>query len=384
MATYFVSTDREAEKAKSIEARIRGVIPDLVTLAGMDDLVHAIAHRSRLKSTVLVLASAKDAASFAKLIELAGRHRDRGFFIVISDDIPAADYKRLVRTGSADWVSAAAVPQEILDLMAKQTGPARAGGAEPIVVCLVPSAGGVGNATLAVEIASQLNAGKRAKELGLCIADLDFQSSHVCDHLDIEPRLQIQEIANSPERLDEQLFEIFISRHASGLHVFAAPRSRMDACEVSVEALDTLFEMISARYDLVFIDLPVAWFKWTPHVIAASDAIVVTGTNTIPGLRRMSETVLAVRDIRRAASQFAVVVNRSERGLLGGFERRHHVEKILGREKVFFIGEDPKLVEAANAGAPLALSDPGCRASKEIATLAAFCEGVKSTRAAAS
>jgi pilus assembly protein CpaE len=386
MATYFVSTDREADKARSIEGRIRGVIPEVITLKGMDDLVHAISQRSRPRSTVLVFASPKDTAAFAKLVELAARYRDRAFFILISDDIPAADYKRLVRTGSADWVSAGAVPQEVLDLIAKQAGAAdaRTGGAEPIVVCLVPSAGGVGNATLAVEVASQLKAGKRAKGLGLCVVDLDFQSSHVCDHLDIEPRLQIQEIANSPERLDEQLFEIFVSRHSSGLHVFAAPRSRFDVCEVSVETLDTLFEMISTRYDIVLIDLPLAWFKWTPHVIAASDAVIVTGANTIPGLRRMAETVVTVRDIRRAASQFAVVVNRCERGLLGGFERRHHAEKILGREKVFFIGEDPKLVEAANAGTPLALSDPGCRASKEMAALAAFCEGVKSTRAAAS
>src|SRR5262249_7888351 len=147
---------------------------------------------------------------------------DRGFFILISEDIAASDYKRLVRTGGADWVSAAAVPQEVLDIMSRQRSgidarPASRG--EPVVVCFAPSAGGVGNTTLTVEVASYLKSSKPTKHREICIVDLDFQSSHVCDHLDIEPRLQIQEISSSPERLDEQLFDIFVSRHASGLHV---------------------------------------------------------------------------------------------------------------------------------------------------------------------
>ena len=36
----------------------------------------------------------------------------------------------------------------------------------------------------------------------VCLIDLDFQSSNVCDYLDIEPRLQIREISADPDRLD--------------------------------------------------------------------------------------------------------------------------------------------------------------------------------------
>jgi len=381
MATYFLSPDVDAEKVKIIERKLRSVIPDLVRSDGMDDCVRALTGKSREKSTVLIVASPKDGVFFAQLLEQAGRHRDRAFFILISDDIPASDYKRLVRTGAADWVSATAVPQEILDIMARQRGEGRTGNrVEPVVVCFTPCAGGVGNTTLAVEVAAHLRTHKVARNRSICIVDLDFQSSHVCDHLDIEPRLQIQEIANSPERLDEQLFDIFISRHASGLHVFAAPRSRFDICDVSVEVLDSLFDLISSRYDLVLIDMPVSWFKWTFHVVAASDAVIVTGINTIPGLRQMAETVTAVRETRRVSAQFAVVINRCERRLLGGVERRHHVEKVLGREKMFFVGEDPMIVQAINSGTPLGLSDPSRKTSKEVAEVAAFCADVKSTR----
>lgn len=94
----------------------------------------------------------------------------------------------------------------------------------------------------------------------------------------------------------------------------------------------------------------------------------------------MAETVTAVRETRRAGAQYAVVVNRCARTLLGAVERRHHVEKVLGRDGVFFVGEDPMLVQAANAGTPLTLSDPGRKTCKEIAALAAFCADLQSTR----
>jgi pilus assembly protein CpaE len=384
MATYFLSQDFGSESAKAIERKLRSVIPDIVKLGGMDDIIATIFAKAREKCTILVVGSPKD-GTFARWIDLAEHHRDRAYFILISDDIPASEYKRLVRTGGGDWVSASAVPHEVVDIITRQRTGAQQSPArhtDPVVVCFAPSAGGVGNTTLATEIATHLKSNKSTRDRRICIVDLDFQSSHVCDLLDIEPRLQIQEISNSPERLDEQLFDIFISRHASGLHVFAAPRSKFDFCEVSTEALDSLFQMISSRYDLVFIDIPVSWFKWTFHVISASDAVIVTGTNTIPRLRQMAETVVAVRDLRRVSAQFAMAVNRCERRMVGGVGRRHYVEKILGRENVFFIGEDPMIVQAANAGTPMVLSDAGRRTSKEIASLASFCARVKSTRSA--
>jgi pilus assembly protein CpaE len=388
MATYFLSLDADVDRVRIIEQKVRSVVPDLVRLKRMDDVAQATSEGSRGRSYVLVAGSPNNSSFFGKFLDLATRYRDRIYFILISDDIPANDYKRLVRTGGADWVSAAAVPQEVLDIMSRSrvgsdARVVRVGerSSAPVAVCFLPSAGGVGNATIVTEIAVQLKSGKPTKDRTIGIVDLDFQSSHVCDHLDIEPRLQIQEISNNPERLDDQLFEIFISRHDSGVDVFAAPRTKFDPCEVRVEALDGFFEMIMRRYDLVLIDMPASWFKWSFQVVSASDAVVVTGTNTIPGLRRMAETVTAVRDLRRASTQPAIAVNRCERGVFGGLGRRHQVEKVLGRDNVFFIGEDRMLARAADAGTPLATSDPRSKSSKDIGALAAYCAALKSTRA---
>jgi len=384
MPVYFLSANFDIEKIAAIERQVRSAIPDLIKIRSLEEVAQSVAGESNQQNYVLLVASTKESGHFGKIIEAASRDRGHMFLILISDDISASDYKRLVRTGGADWVSASAIPQEILDIMSRQRAGSQAMPARrvrPVVVSFVPSAGGVGNTTLALEMSAHLGTSKAAANRRICIVDLDFQSSHVCDYLDIEPRLQIQEISSNPERLDDQLFDIFVSRHSSGLHVFAAPRTSFNFCDLNVAALDKLFDMISTRYDLIVIDLPVPWFGWTSQVIAGSDGVVVTGINTIPGLRQIAETVAAVRDACSASGQVAVAVNRCEHRLVGGIVRRQHVEKVLGREKIFYVRNDPMMVQSVNTGTPMALTNAARKASREIASLGEFCAGLKSSQA---
>ncbi len=152
------------------------------------------------------------------------------FFIFVSREISASDYKRLVRTGGADWVSMQGAPQEIQDIISRTSRTELRPGDQqvrPAIVAFVPSSGGVGNATLAIETAMQIKLDKQARSRRVCLLDLDLQASHLCDYLDIEPRLQIQEIIENPDRLDAQLFDLFVSHHAaSGVDVLATPRNR--------------------------------------------------------------------------------------------------------------------------------------------------------------
>jgi Flp pilus assembly CpaE family ATPase len=129
--------------------------------------------------------------------------------------------------------------------------------------------------------------------------------------------------------------------------------------------------------------LPVTWFPWTGDIIANSNAVVVTGINTIPCLRQLSQTLAAVREARPPASadSTCVVINRCDRTLLGGVERRQHVESVLGEEQIFYVSNDPTaVVESTNTGTPLALSGNSRRISKEISAIAAFCVDVKPAR----
>jgi pilus assembly protein CpaE len=384
MAIYILSAGSDATRAGIVERSIRRAIPDLAPVGSIQDLVERVAPGSNDPTYLLIVAPTRAQSDLARLTEAAATHHGRVFFILISDEISASDYKALVRTGAADWVSIAADPQEILDIIARhraRLGTERADGVRPVAVSFMPSAGGVGNTTLVVETAIRLKTSKANRHRNICIVDLDFQGSHVCDYLDIEPRLKIQEISDHPERLDAQLFEIFISRHPSGVHVFAAPRSKFEFRESHISALDGLFNLASKAYDLILIDLPTTWFSWTSQIVSASDGVVVTAMNSIPGLRQTAETLAAIRAARPAASTVAIAVNRCQRRLMGGVVNRHHVESVLENERIFYVGNEPTMMESVNTGTPLGLSKATGAFGKEIAAIAEFCATLKSSRA---
>ena len=94
--------------------------------------------------------------------------------------------------------------------------------------------------------------------------------------------------------------------------------------------------MIARRYEWILIDLPTVWFRSTREIIANSIGVIVTAINTIPCLRQISETLLAIRSSRPESGPVAVAINRCEHGLLGGLARRNSCKTGLFRTRQFF------------------------------------------------
>jgi|SRR5271166_3269983 len=379
MTVYLLEAGADAQKLAEVEQKLKPELPDLTRLGSIED----IEKRSALgagRSFVLLVAPPIDDDHFAELLSVVARHRGKVFFIVIGGEITASHYKRLIQSGNADWVADSGAPREVLEIIARHGNRAPTEAAEarrPLVVSFVPSAGGVGNATLSIETAIQLNKRKGAKDGKACLIDLDFQTSHVCDYLDLEPHLMVEEITRAPERLDTQLLDIFASHHSSGLDVIAAPRSKFQARDLSVEALSALFDLIAQRYEYILIDLPVVRRPWTTPVLSASQAILIVGLNTIPGMRQISETLAAIRGEAGIAGQVRVVINRCQFGLLGGVARGDHVRRALGEESPLFVREAKIALDCVNAGTPMTLANPSDRAVKDVASIAGFCAALK-------
>jgi pilus assembly protein CpaE len=387
MPVYLLQGDGKSGPQSAIFDRLRPIFPDLVAKAPLDAILKAAASGERGDpAIVLVVVPSGDRDYFERLVELARQYSRGLFFILIGDEISASDYKRLVRSGGADWASINADPSEVAEIVARvklqadsTSTAARPAGSRPVTISFVPSAGGVGNATLVIETAASVRSNKANQHRKICIVDLDFQSSHVCDYLDSESRLHIAEFSSAPERLDEHLFESFRTRHSSGIDIFAAPRSKFYSETLNIHALDALFSMIAKRYDLVFVDYPLTWFSWTAPIIAASDVAVITGVNTIPCLRQISETLAFVRSSGSAALQIGIVINRCEHTLLGSIVRRKDAEMVLRDERIFFIANRPEAIESVNIGVPMVLAASSGKLRRDFAPLAEFCSEPKTS-----
>jgi pilus assembly protein CpaE len=374
MAIYLIQEGGDETQVEEIESKLRSAIPDLKRVPSVEAIDPKSVNGAE-RSIIILTAAAPQGANVDDLIDVVRRHPRNLFFIVVGGDISARDYKRLIQSGNADWVAEVGLPHEILDIVGRVSAPARddVASESPTVVSFTPSAGGVGNSTLAIETAIHL---VRAKSARVALVDLDFQSSHVCDYLDIAPKFQFEEIVAAPERLDDHLLSAFISHHASGLDVLAASRSRFHARDLSVEALSPLFDRMAQRYATIIIDLPLSVHSWTLPLLAASKGILVTGLNTIPGLRQIEETLRALREEATITAEVRAVVNRCDVGFLGKVARADHVARILAEEKRFCVRNAAVAVECVNVGTPIALAYPSDKSVKDVAAISAFCAGL--------
>jgi len=386
MQIYFFTAGTESSELNELESRIRSTVPNLRKLANLAELTselpqnraHATTHDQAYIIFPILTATSSD-----RMANIAEQEHSGIFFIFVSKEISASDYKRLVRGGGADWVSMQGAPQEIADIIfrttPKETRSGRDEQVRPAIAVLVPSSGGVGNATLAVETAVQVKRAKQTRSRRVCLLDLDLQGSHICDYLDIEPRFRIEEIIQNPDRLDAQLFDLFVSRHAaSGVDVLATPRNRKASVELNMAALDALFRFISEQYDLVLINVPPAWFDWTDQILAVCDLAIVTGLNNVPGLRQIAETLQAVKSAERVPPQIVVALNRCESHLIGGIARRGHVSRALGNQTVVYVREDAAAANhSLNTGVPISMISPSSKITKDIRALASLVSALR-------
>lgn len=388
MAVFLLHGNATDAEQQPIRDALKKSIPELIDVVSLQAMLESAAKIKKDERSVgIALLPLGNDVTFDQLVQFVDQHRDEIFLILVGGDISASAYKRLIRSGAADWTSAKNDLNEMLDIIARRryaddtnSGLQRGVGHRPVTISFIPSAGGVGNTTLAIETAAYLKSDRATQHRNICLVDLDFQTSHLCDYLDSEPRLQIAELSSAPERLDEHLFESFRTRHSSGLDLFAAPRSKLPFEDLDIHAVDALLSMIASRYHFIFIDCPVTWLSWTPQIIAASEGVVITGINTIPCLRQVTETLAVVRSSGSAALQIAIAINRCERTLFGSILRRKHVEMALPDEQLSFIANRPEAVESVNMGVPMMLGASAGKLRKELAPLASFCSGLRSSR----
>jgi pilus assembly protein CpaE len=375
MPVYLLNADGDEGALVEIERRIRPAIPDLKRVAGIEDI--GAPSLKGAKRSIAITVPPSEGKDFAALIDIVNKRHKDVFFLVVGGDLSARHYKQLTQSGNADWVAESGATQEILGIVARVAAARPTGANHSIVVSFLPSSGGVGNSTLAIETAIQLVRRKAANDSKIALVDLDLQSSNVCDYLDVAPKFQIGEIIDEPSRLDDQLLNVFASPHSSGVDIFAAPRNRLHVSKAGVEVLSALFERMSHHYAYVVVDLPVSAHVWTIPLLTASEGILVTGVNTIPSLRQAAETVRAIRAERGINADVRTVINRCESGLFGGVARRDHVDRIVGAEHLFYVRNTSLALECVNRGESLTMARPSDKAVKDIAAIADFCMALK-------
>jgi pilus assembly protein CpaE len=254
----------------------------------------------------------------------------------------------------ADFLVKPVQPVELVRTCARVARPSGTDAIEAQIYTFLPAVGGAGVTTLAIETAMLLlNSGQRGRP-STCLVDLDFQHGACADYLDLEPRLDLKEIEPRPERLDQQLLEIMLAHHASGLAVIAAPNRPAEMRTFDPDMVTRLLDLVSSHFDYVVIDMPRTWFSWTDSVLLGSNRLFIVSELSVPSLRHAKQLVAAIRERLGDGPLPQVIVNRFEQRMFDPGVKKTDIEQALGEDLLGTIPNNYRLVrEAIDRGVPL-------------------------------
>jgi pilus assembly protein CpaE len=272
--------------------------------------------------------------------------------IVAIPQFDVALARQLMQMRVADFLVKPVQPLDLVRACARAAQGTKSGATanEARIFTFLAASGGVGLTTLAVETAMLLmrNGGST------CLVDLDFQHGSCCDYLDLEPRLDLDEIEPRPDRLDRQLLEVMISEHPSGLKVIAAPSRPAEMRSFDFEVVTRLLDLVAAHFDNVVIDVPRTWFAWTDSVLVGSNRLFLVTEMTVPGLKHARHLVSVIRERLSDGPKPEVIVNRFEQRMFGPGLRKADIEQALGDTLAAMVPNNFRLVsEAIDRGVPL-------------------------------
>jgi pilus assembly protein CpaE len=289
--------------------------------------------------------------------------------IAVSRGFDATVARALVQSRIADFLVKPVPPVELVracaSLTKREVGDGRT---DAQIYTLLPSAGGVGVTTLAIQTAMLLlnSRGSRMRP-STCLVDLDFQHGAVADYLDLESRLDLGEIEPRPERLDRQLLEVMLSHHSSGLAVVAAPHRPAEMRSFDPAVVTRLLDLVSSNFDYVIFDMPRTWFSWTDSVLLGSNQIYIVSEATVPGLRHAKQLVAAIKGRLDEVPKPQVIVNRFNQKLFSSGLTRNDLQQVLGDAFAAAIPNDYALVrEAIDRGVPLEEVKPGNKVTQQM------------------
>lgn len=187
--------------------------------------------------------------------------------------------------------------------------------------------GGVGNTTLAVNVAVTLaRMGK-----SVLFMDADFQFGDVSAVLQYTPGITLLELIQESTVIEKFTINEIFSKHSSGLYILPAPLNLEDAERFNEVQMKELLLQFKAYFEYIIIDCP-SWLQDRVFTyFDLSDKVFCISTQDIASLRNVKRVLSMLQNLSYEAKKIEVVINKVHRNY--GIKIRE-VQKIFG-QKVF-------------------------------------------------
>jgi pilus assembly protein CpaE len=236
------------------------------------------------------------------------------------------------------------------------------------IIDVIGSKGGVGNTTIAVNLATSLIESTGSPLVALI--DMNLLFGEIPIFLNIESAFNWGEVAKNISRLDSTYLMSILSKHSSGVYVLPSPTGLDGVNVASPEIIERLLSLMRNVFDYIVIDGGQALDDISLKILEMSDTVLLVAILSLPCLTNVRRLLWIFQKLGYPKQEaIKVVINRhhKKKSVISSEEAEESVN-----QKIFwFVPNDyPTTMSAINQGKTLSAVAPGAEVSKNLRELA--------------
>lgn len=259
-----------------------------------------------------------------------------------------------MRAGANEFVLQPIKRVEFRDAMSRfERAPRRTGGATESklgkIYTFLGAKGGVGTTALAANFVSIL---AQRKHNSVAV-DLDWVANDLAMQLGAQPQYTLMEVADNLNKLDQALFEGFVTRDPLGFYLVGPPDSLENRNYMSENMFREFATFLIEKYDSVVID---AGKNINDDVVMAacsiSTAILLVVNQDFPSVRNAQRYIGALARIGVNQDQIKLVVNQYSKKAGPQHASIDQIQQTLNQPVFYGIPSSPAMLAAVNKARP--------------------------------
>jgi pilus assembly protein CpaE len=236
------------------------------------------------------------------------------------------------------------------------------------IIDVIGSKGGVGNTTIAVNLAASLI--EQAGSPLVALIDMNLLFGEIPIFLNIESGFNWGEIARNISRLDSTFLMSILSKHSSGIYVLPSPTG-LDGVNVATpEIIEKLLGLMRNVFDYIVIDGGQALDDISLKILEMSDTVLLVAILSLPCLTNVKRLLWIFQKLGYPQQKdIKILINRHHRkkAVISAKE----AEESISQKIFWFVPNDyPTTMSAINQGKTLGSVAPGAEVSKNMRELA--------------
>jgi pilus assembly protein CpaE len=244
------------------------------------------------------------------------------------------------------------------------------------VITIAGAKGGIGKSVISVNLAIAL---RQETSRAVVVVDADTEFGDVATLLDLRPAATLAELLTHYDQLDRESIRTFLTPHASGVNVLAAPTESEVWDRCTPEMLKHIIDLLAQTCDFLVVDTR---GSIDPIVRACIEVATLTLLVTSGEVSSIRNTATALRRLERweiDRDRLKVLLNRGAR--VNGFNLED-VRQAFSQDIFWQLPADTRIPDSVQLGQPVVLAGKS-PAAQNLAELARRIAGTRSPLASA-